>query len=156
MKRINILTFILILICLLCVASTCRKERDDCHYNLWVVNNSSKGIYTGLVGTSGDFYSHFNCDTSNFHQIFGNPYNTPHTNKIEPGEKKNIGIRPGNCIETWINGWCGAVYVYVFDAEVLETVPWDTVGKYYMVLKTIRPTIEDMQNNNWTITYTGE
>ena len=43
--------------------------------------------------------------------------------------------------------------VFVFDAEVLETTPWDTVKVNYMVLKRYDLSLEDLESLNWTITY---
>ena len=43
--------------------------------------------------------------------------------------------------------------VFVFDAHVLETTPWDTVKANYLVLKRYDLSLQDLENMNWTITY---
>ena len=142
MKRINFL--IIVFIWLFCTANTCNKE--NCHKAIEFVNNSPKDIYTR---------SCINCeDTLEFYTLFPNLARTPQQFKVKSGEKNSNALSRRDCLEHSVSN--GQLVIYVFDAEVLETVPWDTVGKYYMVLKTIRPTLADMQRDNWTITFTGE
>ena len=45
------------------------------------------------------------------------------------------------------------VMVFVFDAQVLETTPWDTVKAKYLVLKRYDLSLQDLESMNWTITY---
>jgi len=108
-------------------------------------NNSSKDIY---------IHGGWSHDTLGFRRLFPNPILNAPMYKVKSDEKNTDGLRRRECLETAVAQ--DRLVVYVFDAEVLETVPWDTVGKYYMVLKTIHPTLEEMQNSNWTITFTGE
>ena len=44
-------------------------------------------------------------------------------------------------------------YVFIFDRHTIETVPWDTIRKYNMVLKQFGYTFEQYDSLNWTITY---
>ncbi len=145
MKRINIL--VVIFTWLLCTANTCNKE--DCRKKIIFVNNSSKDIY---IEGGVNMYP----DTLNFNLWFPNPNRNPQYYRVKSGESNNniAGMRKRDCPEKMVEQ--GRVFIYVFDAEVLETIPWDTIGKYYMVLQTYHPSIEDMESSNWTITYTGE
>jgi hypothetical protein len=43
--------------------------------------------------------------------------------------------------------------VFIFDAKVLETTPWDTVKAKYLVLKRYDLSLQDLEDMNWTITY---
>ena len=137
MKRINFI--VIVLVWLSCTAIQC--ESDKCHKVITFVNKSSKEVYV---------YNSSNSDTSNFR--FPNPYNQPDIYKVNSGKKNDLWDR--DCYESQIKQ--GQVIVYVFDAEVLANYSWGTVKKNYMVLKTIRPTLEEMQNNNWTIYFTGD
>ena len=143
MKHVNIL--VLIIIWLACLATKCQRESDKCHKTIAFVNNSPKEVYI-----HGGWYP----DTLGFNKLFPNPYKQPNLYKVTSNEKNTLGLGRRDCLESSVTQ--GIMTVYVFDAEVLETIPWDSVGKYYMVLKTIRPTIDEMQSNNWTIYYNGE
>ena len=146
MKRLNFL--IIIFVWLPCTSSQCDKEK--CHKRIEFVNNSPKDIYTCT------FIPRKPTDTLEFYKWFPNLARSPHQYKVKSGEKSSYALvsQRKSCFENEIS--VSGFVIYVFDAEVLETVPWDTVGKYYMVLRTIRPTLEEMQRNNWTITFTGE
>jgi hypothetical protein len=141
MKRMNLL--IIVLAWLLCTANQCNKE--NCHKTITFVNNSSKEVYI-----HGGHYP----DTLGFSSLFPNPYNQPDLYRVRSGETNINGMHSRSCLDSDVSQ--GRLIIYVFDAEVLATETWGTVGKYYMVLKTIRPTLEDMQRSNWMITFTGE
>jgi hypothetical protein len=144
MKRINLL--IVAFIWLLCTANQCNKE--NCHKAIEFVNNSSKDIYTCA------FIPRKEADTLEFYIWFPNLARNSHMYKVKSREQSNNALWSRDCFNSAVK--YSQLVVYIFDADILETIPWDTVGKYYMVLKTIRPTLEDMERDNWTITFTGE
>lgn len=43
--------------------------------------------------------------------------------------------------------------LFIFDADVIEKEPWDTIVAHHMVLKRYQFTESEMQKSNWTITY---
>ena len=135
----------LLFICIFCTAYTCTENTDKCHRTITFVNNSSKEVYI-----HGGFYP----DTLGFSSLFPNPYNQPDLYRVKSGEKNSSGLTSRDCFESSVAQ--GRLIIYVFDAEVLATETWGAVGKYYMVLKTIHPTLEEMQRSNWTITFTEE
>jgi len=104
------------------------------------VNNSSKDIYIYKVDYPYEVL---------FSNLFPNPYNQPNIYMVKSGEKNSNGLQDRECIDGTIKQ--GNMVVYVFDAEVLANYSWGVIGRDYMVLKTIRPTLEEMQRNNWTI-----
>ena len=136
MKRVNFL--VIIFIWLFCTANQCKS--DDCHKTIFFVNNSSKDIYIYKVDYPYEVL---------FSNLFPNPYNQPNIYMVKSGEKNSNGLQDRECIDGTIKQ--GNMVVYVFDAEVLANYSWGVIGRDYMVLKTIRPTLEEMQRNNWTI-----
>lgn len=48
------------------------------------------------------------------------------------------------------------IYLFLFDAQVAETIPWDTVREKEMYLKKYVFSIEDLSALNWSIVYDGE
>ena len=133
---------------MLCIATQCR--RDDCITSINFINNSSKEVYINLTGIS---HHYSNLDTTKFCLMFNNPYNNPYQLQVKPYQEKST-VFDYDCLESWIPE--GRTFLFVFDGEVLSTVQWDTICKYYMVLKTYHITMEDMKNNNWTITYSED
>lgn len=47
----------------------------------------------------------------------------------------------------------GTVFVYVFDADIVENTSWGIVARDYLVLKRYDLTLEDLQRLDWKITY---
>jgi len=43
--------------------------------------------------------------------------------------------------------------IFIFDGEIIETVPWDTIRKNYMILKRYDLSYDDLVRMNWTISY---
>ena len=120
--------------------TSCRKDYYDTRLDF--VNNSDSPIYVSVC----DFYK----DTA---YVFVNYYpgNAPDKYKIQPYETKS-SIKP---IGTWERVYeeQDTLAFYVFDAEVLETTPWDTVKANYMILKRYDLSLQDLESMNWTITY---
>jgi hypothetical protein len=77
----------------------------------------------------------------------GNPgYKTlPHTANV---------IQSRDCFEDFMNKvQVDTIMIFIFDAKIIETVPWDTIRTKYLVLKRYDLNLQDLQRLNWTITY---
>jgi hypothetical protein len=46
--------------------------------------------------------------------------------------------------------------LFIFDADVIEKTPWDTIVKYDMFLKRYQFTKDELEKMNWEIVYDGE
>lgn len=113
----------------------------DCQTKVTIVNNSDKAIY---------FYvSSRYPDTLN---LYPNPVLGDNGNKIR--EKSTGQDLYGDCYKYMFkNSRSGVIMFFIYDAHTLETTPWDTIVKNYMVLKRYDLKLEDMTRMNWTITY---
>ena len=140
MKQIKII--MLLLISLILLATRCKNE--DCHKAIAFANKSSRDVYVYHSG----YGNHGIPDSSFFLPSLTS------SDKIKSNETKSHAIALRECLETWVKETRGRLNVFVLDAEVYETVPRDSIFRYRMV-KTITPTLEEMQNSNWTITFTG-
>ena len=136
--------FVIIFIWLLCTTNTC-NNKENCHKIINFVNGSSKDVYIHSC--------HYCWDTLEFDIPGLKSFNASQL-RVKPNEKNTSGLWSVDCYEAAITQ--GRVIVYIIDAEILETTPRDTIVKYRMALKTIYPSVEEMRNSNWTITYTGE
>ena len=138
MKNKNLLIVIAIL--WLCTASDCTRDKDDCHKRIYFINNSSKDVYIDYCEYCSDDFM-----VPSLTSLQAN------SGKVKPNEK-NSSMWSWSCLEFYVAQ--KEIVVYVFDAEVMESIPRDTIIKYRMVLKTIHPTIEEMERSDWTITFT--
>jgi hypothetical protein len=129
------------LFCLLILTVTsCREDYYDSR--LVFINKSDSSIYV----INSDFYK----DTT-FVYVNYYPGNAPHKFKIQPHETKSP-IKP---IGSWERVYeeQDTIAFYVFDAQVLETTPWDSIKTKYLVLKRFDLTFADLESLDWTITY---
>lgn len=133
--KINYITFL----ALVFLSATCIRDNQNCHTMLEIINNSEKAIY--------------------FHPSAGYPdtltldYNPSVAGdyfKIEKSSRKKDVYR--SCIEGEFLISTKIIY-FIYDAQTLETTPWDTVKSKYLILKRYDLTLQDLKDMNWTITY---
>ena len=145
MKRINFLIVVLIL--LVCCAFTCTRNTDTCHRNITFVNKSPRDVYVYC----NEYGGHMALDTTFF---------IPTTSSglmsyVKSNETKSGTCASRDCFESWITETQYCLNVFILDVDVYETYPKDTILKYRMV-KTITPTLVEMECSDWTVTYSGE
>ena len=76
------------------------------------------------------------------------------TNKVLPFSENKTALWYYGCFEDLLQSLKkDTLFVYVFDAEIVETTPWDTVLANNLILKRYDLSLEDLQNMNWTIIY---
>ena len=119
LKKVNIIVLGLIIF-IITTASTCAKNKANCHYYYTLKNNSSASIYFGLGFDSSLI------------RLSYNPASSPPEFKCNVNNEKSQ--RLNRCYEGDLD-YFGRMYIFIFDAHVLETTPWDTVKQNYMLLK---------------------
>ncbi|MCK9618285.1 MAG: hypothetical protein M0R21_10685 [Lentimicrobiaceae bacterium] len=134
--------------CILFISSTCEREDSDCHKTIQFINNSNKSLYL-----MGDLYYP---DTLDFiHSSSPEPESTIY--KVYPNKNNTKALRRRVCFEDAFDDGMSipsdTLMVYVFDAEIIEKIPWSSVTHYYLVLKRYDLSLQDLQRMNWTITY---
>jgi len=136
--KMNIkITFIAIL-SLLFIYATCCRDKKDCHYNVYINNNTDKAIYFNLSASYPDTLFYYN------------PTVEGDICKVNP--HKHTNESHNSCVEGYYLQVPKLIY-FIYDAQTLETTPWDTVKKKYMILKRYELTLQDLENMNWTVTY---
>lgn len=86
--------------------------------------------------------------------IISNPVSSDNTNKVLPFSENKTALWYYGCFEDLLQSLKkDTLFVYVFDAEIVETTPWDTVLANNLILKRYDLSLEDLQNMNWTIIY---
>jgi len=68
-------------------------------------------------------------------------------NKIIPDNKTVFS--PGS--DAFENN--STIIFFILDADSIETLPWDTIVKRYIILKRYEVTQSYMSEHNWSITY---
>jgi len=144
-RRVIVLRFINVIftitVWMVLLASSCNKEDENCHKRINIVNNSDSAIYYYLSFRYPDTLT-----------LYPNPTSDPHTFLIEHNSEKRDFYM--GCFEGAINANPeGIIMYFIYDANTLETVPWDTVVKHYMILKRYELSVEDLISTNWTVTY---
>lgn len=103
--------------------------------NFDLKNNTSKLIYNG--------FSYSFPDTS--------------LKKISNVPNKGYRIFPGQAQATTLGlfSYNPTLQIFIFDADVIEKTPWDTIVKYNMVLKRFQFTESELQKMGYKIIYDG-
>lgn len=133
-----------LILSLLCLSTTCEKGDDDLHKIIKFVNQTDKELY---VQTSGSYP-----DTTFVNGEFPNPLLSD-LNRILPNETNTMALAARYSFEEKFSYSYDTLMIFVFDAAVLETNPWETVQQDYKVLKRYELSFDDLQRMNWTITY---
>jgi hypothetical protein len=116
-------------------SSSC--HRPEFHRYIYVKNYSNKTIF------------------------YGRSYSYPDTSLIKigdfPGQNGSIAykIKPGQ--QDFMNAanfvYNPTMQLFIFDADVIENEPKDSIVAHYKGLKRYQFTESDMEKVNWTITY---
>jgi hypothetical protein len=128
LRTVILLTFGLGLIAC-CSESSCQK-----YFN--IKNNSAKSIYHGLSYSQTDF------SLKSIDFVPGANGNTSLKIKSNGNDLARVGS--------------STMQVYIFDADVIENTPWDTIVKYNMVLKRYQFTESELEQKDWEIIYDGK
>lgn len=131
------------LICIVTICGTCLRE-DQGHERIIFQNNSNLRLY--LYGEDISYP-----DTSIY---FGDLTKTGTTQIVNPNSLNVSALEIQSIWEQRLSHPDqDTLMVFVFDADVIETVPWSTVVHDYMVLKRYDLSLRDLQKMNWTVTY---
>ena len=133
-------TALLLLTSCMLLSSTCKKDDPDtfCKH-LKINNNTDKPVYT--------LYSYDYPDTS---LNFQSPRINPNARRLGPQSKQNIDDTH-DCVGSDLsNPVIQKLSVFVFDAQLVDTIPWDQVRQRYLVQKRFDLTLDDLINNNYT------
>jgi hypothetical protein len=129
------------LIALLLILFGCNTKKEDCHYYVTIKNNTGSDIY---------FYLQFNYPDTSIDSY--NPIGSPYDYKIAANNEKQASVGRNHCYEGFFKLNPTLEY-FLFDANTLMTVPWDTIRRKYLILKRYDLTLNDLQSMNWRITY---
>jgi len=143
----------LLVIFWLSTAVTCeKKERENCHPSIRFSNNSTKSVRANYRVLHPVHYPNpiSALETLSYtaqHEMY----------KINSGEQNNTrALRSRDCIEHIFNrsdGFLDTLYLFVFDAAVIENTSWDIVVRDQLFLKRYDLTLQDLQRLNWQVTY---
>jgi hypothetical protein len=127
----NLITFSILFII---ISIGCCKDK---RVFIYLKNNSSKPIYYG----TSNYYPDTNIQKIDF--IPGYEGNISH--KVLCNEE--VRLPP------LFDDDSNTAQVFIFDADVIEKNPWDSIIAHNLVLKRYQITEKDMERMDWTITY---
>ena len=133
---------VIVIVSLVLFVTGCWEYRNtpSNHQIIRICNNSDMDIYFRQGNCEGEIFDNYNISA------------TPQVYKIYAHECKN---EYSPSFEVDMEYWCKELklsYVF-FDAKILETIPFDTVFKYNMMLASKIFTKEQLDSLDWTITY---
>ncbi|MFW5762551.1 MAG: hypothetical protein ACOCXH_16380 [Cyclobacteriaceae bacterium] len=135
MKYIALSFFCFTLLC-----STCEKNKDD--PKMRVKNNTKEAIYVSW---------HTQYPDTGLTYIT-NPTLNPHINKVSSNSLQESYYKaPSEGIFKTMKS--DVLLVFIFDAETLESTPWDTVVANYLILKRYELTLQELNDMNWIVNY---
>ncbi len=141
---------ILVLFCI-CTATTCRKKEDsaNCHSAIKFSNNFEKDLRVRANVCVRDIPSSCGIKALSYTAV-GEMYLVK---RGEQNNRKATEIR--GCTESLfeLEHYSDTHSIYIFDAEVIENTPWETVVRDYLVLKRYDLSLSDLQRLNWQVTY---
>ena len=138
MRQLKIMGLIVISTVLLS-ANYC-TDKENCHNTIVLKNNSDNAIYFERSYTYPDTILRD-----------AGLVKDPNNYKIEKYSENTSDTR--GCYEYIMQNDYPIIMLFIYDAQTLETTPWDTVAKNYLVLKRYDLSLTDLQRMNWTITY---
>jgi hypothetical protein len=117
------------------IFSSCKHYDYPLHFE--IKNNSNSSIY---------FAFSYSYPDTNIARISNIPYSGGNqTHKIFAQNSTSEG--------TNVFGISQTTQMFIFDANIIENVPWDSIVAHNMVLKRYQFMESDMQKANWIITY---
>ena len=133
---------VIVIVSLVLFVTGCWEYRNtpSNHQILRICNHSDMDIYFSQGNCEGGIFDNYDISA------------TPQMFKIYAYECKN---EYSPSFEVDMEYWCKELKIsYVFfDAKILETIPFDTVFKYNMMLGSKIFTKEQLDSLDWTITY---
>jgi hypothetical protein len=130
----------ILLIALVSFGDTCSKNSPDCHEYYTIKNDSNGAIYFRWSRDSA------------LNSLSYSPGSSPVEYKC--AAKGNAKDNRRGCYEAEINlSSLKKINIWIFDANIIETVQWDTVKKNYLILKKYSLTKEQLDSANWIINY---
>lgn len=129
----------------LSICHSCGEE-EECHETITFINQSETELYV----TSSTEYP----DTMNF-AFQPNPTLDSINKKVQSLEINDHVLWGRGCLELVFKDRIASdtLMIYVFDSQVLESMPWDTVISQHLILKRYDLSLDDLGRLDWTITY---
>lgn len=122
-------------------SSSCLDKDNERHKIIKIVNNSDKDIY---------YYESARFPDTTFFDA--SPTYAPFDYKIPAKSFKESQMR-GYYEDAILANPYGKIIIFIYDANTIETTPWDTVMAKYLVLKRYDLGVEDLNRLNWIINF---
>ena len=139
MKKISYLLLLFLTLTLL--SGSCDDEKD--RYKLRINNLSDKPVYVAWTTSYPDTSLYTVVDPTPNVQI----------KRVEANTLQRSIYRNASKGLFYLEGKIEKLSVFIFDAETLETTPWDIVQSKSLVLQRYDLTLEELERLKWIIPY---
>lgn len=143
MKNSDKTTAILMVISFIIMVNACKKEDENHHRTIEIINNSEKAIYTH----GGYSYPDTLFD-------IGRLSSPRSIHKVEPHESNRTAFRDRSFWESGFKaGWIlsDTLMIYIYDAELLDSKTFTHIKN--TVIQRYDLSLQDLQFLNWRISY---
>lgn len=144
MKNLGKTTILLMVISFLFMVNACKKEDENHHKTIEVINNSEKAIYTYFGGAYPDTLFDIRVPSSP-RSIY----------KVEPYERNTTALWNRDYWESDFKvGWIipsDTLMIYIYDAELYDSKTFTHVKN--TIIQRYDLSLQDLQWLNWKISY---
>lgn len=131
--------FLIIILGITMMSSTCTGDRDGCRRNIIIINNSDKTIRLYASFSYPD-------SISNFGREFGLTAIKPHSDYYDYSPDCREAMMPSLNKD-------GVLMYFLIDEAVLKSTPMDSIIKNRMYLRQYNLTFDSLEKDNWKVTY---
>lgn len=115
-------------------------------------------IFLSLLAccSEGNYRKYFDLKNNSVKSIYhGVSYSYPDISLKSMKKEETFIIPPRDVYQLAVASFLRnpTIQVFIFDADVIENTPWDTIVKYNMVLKHYQFTERELEKMNWEIIY---
>lgn len=144
MKTLKTIKLAIIVIVVILVTHSCYKDSEDRHYRIPFKNNTQRTLYVD-ISIHWDWYSQIDyLDT--LLSWTTDPSRHPEETMVKPyGEDPDACFRRSFYESSFNHHGFDTLIVFVFDADTLEALGWDSVCSNYKVLQRYDLSLEDLQ-----------
>lgn len=143
---ISIILFFSIFLC------SCFVDKPDCHFHIPFKNNADHSIYV-YSEIKEQYHALPNYQDTILQSYYPDPSLDPATNKTLPAEENIGALFSWSAYEYAFGDDFDTLLVFVFNADTLELLGWDTIRAYYKVEQRYDLSLEDLQNIGFKLSF---
>ena len=151
MKK-SLLKIIVVALLFSTVFCSCYDDKPNCHFHIPFKNNADHSIYV-YPETKEQYLAFPSYQDTILQPYYPDPSKDSVNYKIMPKCEDNTPLFKMSCYEYDFGYAYDTLLVFVFNADTLEMLGWDTVRAYYKVEQRYDLSLEDLQNVGFKLSF---